>query len=281
MSYNLVNMWTPTSLYAYKAPYYMQPTKLAIHNTGNSASARNEVKYMNSNYNYVSYHVAVDDKEVVQAIPFNRNAFHTGDGVGANSGNRTAIGIEICYSMDNGYSGPKSERYKQAEDNAALYAAHVLHQYGWGIDRMYQHYWFSLKDCPHKMRATNTWAEFENKVNKYLQDIKKGNKPKATTQKSKSTNVVKFDKEKYRKRSTKAYAKGIVDGLGAEMRHRTGTAKSGFNWNKKVGGDLKPGDTVYIFETHDGWGRIYTGEAKGEGSNRWIWLGRVAITKTY
>ncbi|WP_353421857.1 SH3 domain-containing protein [Staphylococcus delphini] len=197
MGYKIVNMWTPSYLYPYKAPYYMQPNKLAIHNTGNTATARNEVAYMNGNRNYVSYHVAVDDKEVVQAIPFNRNAFHTGDGIGLNSGNRTAIGIEICYSMDNGYSGAKSERYKQAEDNAALYAAHVLHQYGWGIDRMYQHYWYSGKDCPHKMRATGTWEEFENKVQHYLNKIKSGKTPSKPKAKSKTSKVGEWKRNEY------------------------------------------------------------------------------------
>lgn len=78
MAYKIVNMWTPESLYKYKCPYPMQATEICIHNTANTAPARNEVKYMNSNTNYVSFHVAIDDKEVVQAIPFNRNAFHTG-----------------------------------------------------------------------------------------------------------------------------------------------------------------------------------------------------------
>ncbi|WP_420829929.1 N-acetylmuramoyl-L-alanine amidase family protein [Nosocomiicoccus ampullae] len=87
----------------------------------------------------------MDDKEAVQLIPFNRNAWHAGDGNGA--GNRQSIGIEICYSIDNGYSGTKSARYKKAEDNAALYIAHVLKQYGWGIDRLKRHYDWSRKDC--------------------------------------------------------------------------------------------------------------------------------------
>lgn len=78
MAYKIVNMWTPESLYKYKCPYSMQAKEICIHNTANTASARNEVAYMNSNSNYVSFHVAIDDKEAVQAIPFNRNAFASG-----------------------------------------------------------------------------------------------------------------------------------------------------------------------------------------------------------
>lgn len=35
---------------------------------------------MIDNHNEVSFHYAVDDKEIVQGIPENRNAWHSGDG---------------------------------------------------------------------------------------------------------------------------------------------------------------------------------------------------------
>ena len=80
-------------------------------------------------------------------------------------------GIEICYSMDNGYSGSKSARYKAAEENAALYIAHVLKQYGWGMDRLKRHYDWSGKDCPHKMHATNSYQAFRNRVQAHLNTL--------------------------------------------------------------------------------------------------------------
>ena len=171
VGYKIVNMFKP-SMYHINAPYAMTPKYITIHNTGNTASARNEAAYMNSNSNYTSYHVAIDDKEAVQVVPFNRNAWHAGDGQG--QGNRASIGIEICYSMDNGYSGAKSARYKKAEENAALYIAHVLHQYGWGMDRLKRHYDWSGKDCPHKMHATNSYQAFRNRVQAHLNALKKG-----------------------------------------------------------------------------------------------------------
>lgn len=172
MAYSVVNMWTPSSMFNVKAPYAQVPKYLTIHNTGNVATARNEGSYMNSNWNQTSYHVAIDDREAIQLIPFNRNAWHAGDGQG--QGNRASIGIEICYSMDNGYSGSMSERYLQAQENAALYSAHILQQYKWGIDRLRQHYNWSGKDCPHKMRAHNYWNWFKNRVQQHLNAIKKG-----------------------------------------------------------------------------------------------------------
>ena len=72
--------------YKYKCPYSMNATRIVVHNTANDASANNEIKYMISNNNEVSFHLAVDDKEAVQGIPFNRNTWNAGDGNG--KGNR-------------------------------------------------------------------------------------------------------------------------------------------------------------------------------------------------
>ena len=186
MSYKIVNLWTPTSKYRIKAPYSMNPNTITVHNTANTASARNEVNYMRNNNNQTSYHVAVDDKEVVQTIPFNRNAWHAGDG-GNGGGNRRSIGIEICYSMDNGYSGAYSARHRRSEDNAALYIAHLLKQYGWGVDRLRQHYNWTRKDCPHKMRAHNGWNAFKRKVQNHLNKLNgKTVRPAATPKPSTS-----------------------------------------------------------------------------------------------
>src|SRR5699024_4287983 len=102
-------------------------------------------------------------------------------------GNRRSIGIEICYSMDNGYSGAYSARHRQAEDNAALYIAHLLKQYGWGVDRLRQHYNWTRKDCPHKMRAHNGWNAFKRKVQNHLNKLNgKTVRPAATPKPSTS-----------------------------------------------------------------------------------------------
>ena len=95
---------------------------------------------------------------------------------------------------------------------------------------------------------------------------------KAPTPASKPSAV---NKNKNRGRSLKAHFSGRVDNLGAEVRKRRGSQRTGFNWNVKAGYSLKPGDLVYVFEVHDGWYRIYTGNLTGHGSNDWIWGGRV------
>ena len=69
----------PAAKYALKCPYNMNAEYITVHNTYNDASAMNEVKYMISNNNSTSFHVAVDDIEAVQGIPFNRNCWHCGE----------------------------------------------------------------------------------------------------------------------------------------------------------------------------------------------------------
>ena len=71
-------MLVDPSKYSIKCPYSMNATRIVVHNTANDASANNEISYMRSNNNETSFHFAIDDKEVVQGIPLNRNAWHAG-----------------------------------------------------------------------------------------------------------------------------------------------------------------------------------------------------------
>ena len=130
----------PKSKYSIKCPYEMTPEYITIHNTYNDASAMNEISYMLNNSKQVSFHYAVDDTRAVQGIPLNRNAWHAGD----STGNRKSIAIEICYSKSGG------ERFKKAEENAAILTAKLLKQYGWGIDKVKRHKDWSGKNCPHR-----------------------------------------------------------------------------------------------------------------------------------
>lgn len=165
MAYTFKQTLLPASKYPIKAPYSMVPQYITVHNTVNDASATNEIKYMTTNDNQVSYHVAVDDKEVIQAIPFNRNAWHCGDGKG--NGNMKSIGIEICYSKSGG------ARYAAAEENTVQYIAKLLKEYGWGIDRVKKHQDWNGKYCPHRILSEGRW-------NSFLKRIEQAMKPATT-----------------------------------------------------------------------------------------------------
>lgn len=166
-SYKIVNDWLPSDKYRIKAPYAMTPQYITIHNTWNDASAANEAAYMKRNNNATSYHVAIDDKEARQIIPFSRNAWHAGDG-GQGNGNRKSIGIEICYSKSGG------PRYAQAEANAIEYVAHVLNDRGWGMDRVKWHRDWSGKNCPHRILDEGRASSVRKRIETRLLELRKG-----------------------------------------------------------------------------------------------------------
>ena len=170
---NIVKNLVSESKYSVKCPYAMTPEFIVVHNTANDASAQNEVKYMISNNNQVSFHFAVDDKEIVQGLPLDRNAWACGDGANG-KGNRKGIQIEICYSKSGG------ARFENAEKNAAKFIAQLLKERGWGVDKVKKHQDFSNKYCPHRT-LDKGWASFVNMVKDYVNEL---NKPVQSTQSS-------------------------------------------------------------------------------------------------
>ena len=148
--------------YSVKCPHSMTAEFIVVHNTANDATAENEVAYMIRNKNQVSFHYAVDDQEVVQGVPINRNTWHAGDGNG--EGNRKGISIEICYSKSGG------TRFDQAEKNAAHFIATLLRERGWGIEKVKKHQDFSNKYCPHRT-LDKGWNGFIQMIKSYLNDI--------------------------------------------------------------------------------------------------------------
>lgn len=163
MSYTFRQNLVSSNKYSIKCPYSMNAEYITIHNTSNSASADAEIRYMINNDNQTSYHVCVDEKEVIQAIPFNRNAWHAGDG-GNGTGNRKSIGIEIARSTGD------LNLFKQAEQNCAEYVAKLLKERGWGIDRVKRHKDWSGKYCPHKTMDLG-WERFLNMIKKELNKL--------------------------------------------------------------------------------------------------------------
>lgn len=144
------------SKYSLKCPYKMTATRIVVHNTANDASARNEVTYMQNNSSQTSFHYAVDDKEVIQALPLNRNSWNAGDGRNG-KGNREGISIEICYSKSGG------ERFEKAEKRAVKLIAEILKERGWDISKVTKHQDYSGKYCPHRTLDLG-WKRFINMI---------------------------------------------------------------------------------------------------------------------
>lgn len=148
------------SKYSIKCPYAMNAEFIIVHNTANDAPAENEIKYMIRNNNQVSFHFAVDDVEVVQGIPTNRNTWNAGDG-SKGRGNRNGISIEICYSKSGG------DKFIKAEQNAAKFIASILKEKGWGINKVKKHQDFNGKYCPHRTLDMG-WNRFLDMIKSYM-----------------------------------------------------------------------------------------------------------------
>lgn len=162
MTYTFKQNLVAKEKYSIKCPNPMTAEFIVVHNTANDAPAENEIKYMITNNNQVSYHYAVDDEMVIQGLPTDRNAWACGDGANG-KGNRKGIQIEICYSKSGG------ARFENAEKNAAMFIAKLLKERGWGIDKVKKHQDFANKYCPHRT-LDKGWASFVNMVKDYLKE---------------------------------------------------------------------------------------------------------------
>jgi N-acetylmuramoyl-L-alanine amidase len=167
-----------------KTPYDRRPqipmnaTTITIHNTANKTStAKNERSWLTNpdNKRQASYHIVIDEWKAIECLPTNENAWHTGDGSGINSGNRTSIGIELT----------ESGNYEKTVQNAVELVAKMLLERGWGIDRLRRHWdWGNKKICPRLMYDKGTWTtwyEFKKRVQECMKGgIALSNKPTVT-----------------------------------------------------------------------------------------------------
>ncbi|MGA4501439.1 N-acetylmuramoyl-L-alanine amidase [Bacillus bombysepticus] len=227
-------MLVPQSRYDALCPYEMNPTEITFHNTYNDAPAINERNNVANNSTGTSFHIAVDDKEAIQLIPFNRNAWHAGDGANGR-GNRNSIGVEICYSMSGG------ERYRKAELNAVEVIAQLMIQFDIPISKVKTHQERNGKYCPHRMLDEGRIQWFKNQCASRASSIKKSNK----TQEAGKVEIIvnKFNKVVTYEFGTALVPEmlGMMDSLGYESRIISGGDKQGlvrFETNYRQGNEL-------------------------------------------
>lgn len=127
---------------------------VTIHETDNfaaTADAEAHGSYLDSESgekSKTSWHYTVDDHSIVQHLPDNESAWHSA----TNEGNTTSIGIEICVNVGGDYN--------KAKNNAAALVRLLMLEHS-SIQNVYQHYHWSGKDCPHKLRSVSgAWDAF-------------------------------------------------------------------------------------------------------------------------
>ncbi len=157
----IIKKLIPPSKYKIKSPFKMNPKFFIVHNTYNDATARNEIAYMSRNNNKVSFHYAIDDKEIIQGIPENRSSYNAGSSYGNNNG----ISVEICFSKSGG------PRFIEAEKRTAKFLAYKLRERNWNVkDHIKKHQDFNGKYCPHRTLDMG-WQRFLNMIQEELDNM--------------------------------------------------------------------------------------------------------------
>ena len=129
------------------------PDTIVFHNTANTAPAINEVKWLNSkeNTSSTSFHYAVDDVGVYQAIPTTNASHHAGN---LDINNRS-IGIEIAKSMKDNVDEKNS-----GINNGILLISLLMNYYDISINDVITHQDASGKYCPHDIFDRYTIKQF-------------------------------------------------------------------------------------------------------------------------
>ncbi|MEG0093148.1 MAG: peptidoglycan recognition family protein [Erysipelotrichaceae bacterium] len=115
---------------------------ITLHNTGTSDSAYDLYKKIRKSSMSNAAHFLVDKDQVIQLLPLNYSAWHTGKGY--DFGNLYTIAIEICQSQ--------TEEYLQAQERAIVLIKQLLVSYGLTTDDIYFHNDFNERTyCPHRI----------------------------------------------------------------------------------------------------------------------------------
>ena len=133
------------------------PTSVTIHNDAGRSTAKqyeNSLKGADQNrLNNGIAHIYADSGHIWYAIEPDRIAYHTGDGVGKNSGNRNSVGIEVVQSMS------ASDKEFMANEQVVLQeVARLLKKYKLPANRntVRLHMEFSATACPHRSLTMRT-----------------------------------------------------------------------------------------------------------------------------
>lgn len=129
------------------------PVGVVLHWTGNTSKGANAMAnrdWFESFRGYkVAAHLLVDDKAIVEAVPFNEIAYHAGSAT-----NNTPLAKQLFNSQQNAYLLGLEWCVNQDSNGAETYRnvigvmGFLFSLYGWGFDKMFRHYDMTGKLCP-------------------------------------------------------------------------------------------------------------------------------------
>ncbi|MGN1031782.1 MAG: N-acetylmuramoyl-L-alanine amidase family protein [Butyricicoccaceae bacterium] len=130
---------------------------IVIHETDNTeknATAWSHSLYIKRNAatEKKSWHYTVDDHSIYHHLPDNETAYHAGDNIRVEGGNRNGIGIELCVN--------EGGDFEQTMHNAAELSAYLMVTYDLELDAVKKHQDFSGKNCPSTIIENDLWDDF-------------------------------------------------------------------------------------------------------------------------
>jgi N-acetylmuramoyl-L-alanine amidase CwlA len=124
----------------------MDPKYITIHETDNTSTGADAEAHARlqerGNTRIASWHLQVDDHEIIQSIPFNEVAWAAGDGRDG-PGNRTSIHIEMCVNADG--------NNEQTVTNTVEVVKYLMILFNIAIDHVVPHKHWTGKNCPRNL----------------------------------------------------------------------------------------------------------------------------------
>ncbi|HFI0463830.1 TPA: glucosaminidase domain-containing protein [Streptococcus suis] len=134
---------------------------LVLHFVGAAGQALANAKFFYSVDRKSSAHLFIDPKETYQVVPFDRVAWHVGDGRGRYGiTNQNSIGVELCQDVTTGKDVWNWDFHPDTRQEAIRVFAYLMKKFNVPIERVVRHYDASRKSCPGNWMA-NDWAKWK------------------------------------------------------------------------------------------------------------------------
>jgi hypothetical protein len=164
---------------------------ITIHETANydaSADAQMHSNFVRNGGGSegVSFHLTVDDTELIQMVPFDEVAYHAGDGCDSRDtdlGCYQSVAIETCVNGGGNWTVTKENLIDTCVaiikgDDRLLFNGTKGH---FSPQRLAQHNKWSGKNCPARMRAEGSWANVTGRIAAAAVGVTPEPPPPATT----------------------------------------------------------------------------------------------------
>lgn len=140
------------------------PEYIVIHDTGNRGKGANAManrNYFDTTDRECSTQYLVDDKEIVQAVPDTKRAWHIGDLKPlTNATNSNSIGIELCVNSDGDFG--------VTFQHGIILTKYLMEKYNIPAENVIRHHDATGKICPRIMIEDDPslWVRFKEEISK-------------------------------------------------------------------------------------------------------------------